>query len=122
MIVGLVSIPFGFPGTIIILISISVYAVLTDFQAGIGAPFVIVFCVLTLAAETADHWLGAIGARHYGASRASVWLSFIGGIAGAIMIGGPLAIAFGPLGPLAGGFVGAFAIVVAHELYLRKNV
>ena len=38
------------------------------------------------------------------------------------MIGGPLAVLFGPLGPLVGGFVGAFVIVVVHELYLRKDL
>ena len=40
----------------------------------------------------------------------------------AIAIGGPLTIVFGPLGPIAGGFAGAFAIVVAHELYLRRTL
>ena len=29
--------------------------------------------------------------------------------------------AFGPLGPVVGGFLGAFAIVVAHEMYLHGN-
>jgi uncharacterized protein YqgC (DUF456 family) len=122
MVLGLVSIPFGLPGTIIILLCIFIYALLTHFQAGIGVPFFVVMCVLTLLAETADHWLSAIGARRYGASTGSIWLSFFGSIAGAIMIGGPLAVVFGPLGPVAGGLVGAFVVVVAHELYLRKNL
>jgi uncharacterized protein YqgC (DUF456 family) len=38
------------------------------------------------------------------------------------MIGAPLALAFGPLGPVAGGFIGAFAVVVAYELYGGKNM
>jgi uncharacterized protein len=122
MICGLIAIPFGLPGTIIILGCVVVYALLTDFQAGIGVPFLVVLCVLTLLAETADHWLSAIGARRYGASTTSIWLSFIGGLAGAILIGGPMAIVFGPLGPIAGGFAGAFGIVVVHEYYLRKNL
>jgi len=77
--------------------------------------------VLTVLAETADHWLSAIGARRYGASTASIWLSFIGGIAGAIIIGGPLTFIFGPLAPIAGGLIGAFIVVVSHELYLQKG-
>jgi uncharacterized protein YqgC (DUF456 family) len=121
MIFGLICIPFGLPGVIIILGFIFIYALVTHFASGIGASFFIVLCVLTLLAETADHWLGAIGARRYGASRTSVWLSFVGGIAGAVMIGGPMAIVFGPLGPIAGGFLGAFAIVAAHEFYLRRK-
>ena len=121
MILGLVSIPFGFPGTLIILASVLIYAIATQFAAGIGIPFFIFLCVLTLASETADHWLSAIGAKRYGASNRSVWLSFVGGLLGAIMIGGPLAIVFGPLGPIVGGFLGAFLIVVVHEMYLHGN-
>jgi hypothetical protein len=122
MIFGIVSIPFGFPGTIIILASVFVYALATHFAAGIGVTFFVVLCILTLIAETADNWLSAVGAKRYGASTASIWLSFIGGVGGAILIGGPISVLLGPLGPIAGGFFGAFAIVVAHELYLRKNL
>ena len=122
MILGLVSIPFGFPGTLIILGCVLIYSLVTQFAAGVGFSFLLFLCVLTLAAETADHWLSAIGARRYGASTGSIWLSFAGGFVGAIMIGGPLAVLFGPLGPLVGGFVGAFVIVVVHELYLRKDL
>jgi uncharacterized protein YqgC (DUF456 family) len=121
MILGLVSIPFGFPGTLIILGCILIYALLTHFAAGVGVTFFVFLCILTLAAETADHWLSAIGARRYGASSRSMWLSFVGGILGAIIIGGPLAAVFGPLGPIVGGFLGAFVIVVVHEMYLHGN-
>src|SRR5205823_6771639 len=121
MIFGLVSIPFGLPGTIIILLCILIYSLLTHFQAGIGVPLFVILCVLTLVAETADHWLSAIGARRYGASTASIWLSFIGALAGAVMIGGPIAIVLGPLAPIAGGFLGAFAVVLLYEFYRRKN-
>jgi len=122
MIFGIVSIPFGFPGTIIILAAVFVYALSTHFAAGIGVTFFVILCVLTLVAETADNWLSAIGARRYGASRGSIWLSFIGGVAGAVLIGGPMSIVLGPLGPIGGGFVGAFGIVVAHEWYRRKDL
>lgn len=121
MICGIVSIPFGFPGTIFILAAVFFYALVTHFAAGIGIPFFIILCLLTLIAETADHWLSAVGARRYGASRGSIWLSFIGGVGGALLIGGPLSLLFGPLGPVAGGFIGAFVIVVAHEYYVQKN-
>jgi uncharacterized protein YqgC (DUF456 family) len=122
MIGGLITIPFGFPGTLIILACILIYGIATDFHGAIGVTFFIVLCVLTLVAETADNWLTAVGARHYGASTGSIWLSFFGGLIGAIMIGGPAAIIFGPLGPIAGGFIGAFAAVVAWELYRQKSM
>jgi uncharacterized protein len=122
MIFGLLSIPFGLPGTLIILLCVFVYALVTHFAGGVGVPFFITLCVLTFLAETADHWLSAIGARRYGASTAAVWLSFFGGLIGAIMIGGPLVVVFGPLGPIVGGFAGAFVAVVAYELYSRRNL
>ena len=99
MICGIVSIPFGFPGTIIILASVFIYALATHFAAGIGVTFFVVLCVLTLIAETADNWLSAIGARRYGASTGSIWLSFIGRVGGAILIGGPISHLFGPARP-----------------------
>jgi uncharacterized protein YqgC (DUF456 family) len=121
MTLGLVSIAFGLPGTIIILGCIFVYAQSTHFHAAVGIPFFVFLCVLTVIAETADNWLAAVGARHYGASTGSIWLSFFGGIAGAIIIGGPLAIVFGPLGPVVGAFVGAFLFVIAYEFYSGKK-
>src|SRR5262245_37849982 len=120
MLLGLVLIPFGFPGTFVILLSVFLYAFLTHFVT-IGIPLLIFVGVLTLIAETADNWLTALGARRFGASTGSIWLSFVGGLLGAIVIGGPMAIFLGPFGPVAGGFVGAFAIVVAHEMYRHGN-
>jgi len=122
MIAGLITIPFGFPGTFIILASILIYAIATDFNGAVGVPFFVILCFLTLVAETADNWLTAIGARHYGASTGSIWLSFFGGLIGAIMIGGPASLIFGPLGPIAGGFIGAFVAVVAYELYKQNTM
>jgi len=115
MLLGIVVIPFGFPGTVIILASTLIYALATGFSDAITVPFFILLCVLTLISETADNWLTAIGARRYGASTASMWLSFLGGLLGAILVGVPLALVFGPLGPIIGGFAGAFLIVVAYE-------
>jgi uncharacterized protein len=115
MIVGLVIIPFGLPGTIVILGSVLIYAVLTDFNAGVGVWFFVLLCILTAVSETADNWLTAVGARRYGASTGSMWLSLLGGLFGAIMIGGTLAIFLGPLAPIVGGFVGAFLVVFLYE-------
>jgi uncharacterized protein YqgC (DUF456 family) len=121
MLVGLISIPFGLPGVFIILGSVFVYAYATDFSGEVGVAFLIALAILTVAAETADNWLTAIGAKRYGASSRSTWLSLLGGLLGAIFIGGPAAFLLGPLGPIAGGFIGAFAIVVAYEMYLGKS-
>ena len=115
MLAGVVIIPFGLPGTIVILVSVLIYAIVTDFSAGVGVWFFVLLCILTAIAETADNWLTAIGARKYGASTASMWLSLLGGVAGAIVIGGALAFVLGPIGPVVGGFAGAFLVVFLYE-------
>jgi uncharacterized protein len=122
MTVGIVSIPFGLPGAAIVFGCALIYAAATHFNGPIGWPLFIVLGILTLIAETADNWLSALGAKRYGASTKAIWLSFLGGLLGAIILGSPLAFIAGPLGPLVGGFVGAFAIVVAYEYRQRKNI
>jgi uncharacterized protein len=122
MTIGILSIPFGFPGAAIVLASTLIYALFTSFNAAIGWPLFIFLCLLTVVAETADNWLTAIGAKRYGGSTGSMWLSLVGGLLGAIVLGSPLAFILGPLGPVAGGFAGAFAIVVAYEYYRRRNM
>src|SRR5262245_28611669 len=122
MILGLVTIPFGLPGAAIILLSVLVYALVMGFGALIGVPLFVLLCVLTVIAETADNWLAAIETRRYGGSAASIWLSFFGGLAGAAILGGPLVFIFGPLGPVAGGFAGAFVAVVVYEYRRHGNI
>jgi uncharacterized protein len=121
MIFGLVVIPFGLPGAAFILLCVLIYGVTMGFGS-IGVPLFVGLCVLTVIAETADNWLSAIGTRRYGGSTASIWLSFFGGIAGAVILGGPLVFIFGPLAPVAGGFAGAFVAVVVHEYHRHGNV
>jgi len=121
MFIGLAVIPFGLPGMTVILISVLLYAILTKFSAGIGVLSFIVICVLTVIAETADNWLTALGARRFGASKGSMWLSLLGGLAGAVAIGVPLALLLGPFGPIVGGFAGAFFIVFVSERIRGRN-
>lgn len=121
MLLGLAVIPFGLPGMTLILITVLIYAILTGFNAGVGVLFFIVIVVFTVIAETADNWLTAVGAKRFGASTGSMWLSLLGGLGGAILIGGPLAFLFGPFGPIFGGFAGAFLIVFGSERMRGRN-
>lgn len=122
MILGLAIIPFGFPGTILIFVSILIYAISTHFAAGVGVAFFVVLCILTVISETADNWLSAISTRHYGGSSSSMWLSLFGGLLGAIVLGGPLALIFGFAGPIFGGFAGAFLVVFVNEYGRQRDV
>jgi uncharacterized protein YqgC (DUF456 family) len=121
MAVGLAVIPFGLPGVVIILVSILIYAILTGFSAGVGVFFFIFLCILGVIAETADNWLTVLGARRFGASKAAMWLSLLGGLGGAILIGAPAAALLGPFGPIFGGFAGAFLIVSGYERFRGKK-
>jgi uncharacterized protein YqgC (DUF456 family) len=121
MLLGLALIPFGLPGMTVIFIFVLLYAILTGFSAGVGVLFLIVIGILTVIAETADNWLTALGAKRFGASTRSMWLSLLGGLAGAILIGGPLAFLLGPFGPIVGGFAGAFLIVFGSERLRGRN-
>jgi uncharacterized protein YqgC (DUF456 family) len=121
MLFGLLVIPLGMPGAAIILVSVLIYALATGFNEPFGVSFIIVLAILTAIAETADNVLTALGARRFGGSSASMWMSMVGGLVGAILLGSPLAFVFGPLGPLAGGIVGAFAVVVLYEYQRGKD-
>jgi uncharacterized protein YqgC (DUF456 family) len=121
MLLGLALIPFGLPGMTVIFVFVLLYAILTGFNAEVGLLFLIMIGVFTVIAETADNWLTALGAKRFGASTRSMWLSLLGGLAGAILIGGPLALLLGPLGPIVGGFAGAFLIVYGSERLHGRN-
>jgi uncharacterized protein YqgC (DUF456 family) len=122
MLIGVAIIPLGLPGAALILACILVYALMTDFNGGISVWLFVFLCIVTVVAETADNWLTALGARRYGASRAAMWLSFLGGLVGAIFLGSLAAFVLGPLGPVAGGIIGAFLSVVAYEYYRRRDL
>ena len=118
---GLMMIPFGLPGVGFILLTIGIFSVATHFSNAVSFNLFIVFCFLTVLAETADNWLMALGARKYGASRAAVWLSFVGGLLGSVLLGPLLAFVIGVLGPFVGAFAGAFLIVFLYEYRGRKQ-
>src|SRR5262245_48611624 len=121
MLLGVAIIPFGLPGTVVILACVLFYGIATDFAAGVGIVFLVVLGILTIISETADNWLTALGARRFGASSGSMWLSFFGGLGGAVLLGGPLVFFAGPFGPVIGGFAGAFMAVFFHEYYRQRD-
>ena len=117
---GLVMIPFGLPGVGFILLSTVIYSFATGFSGVVSFKLLIIFCALTLFAETADNWFMALGARKYGASRTAVWLSFVGAIWGSVLLGSLLALVIGVLGPFVGAFAGSFLTVFLYE-YIQKK-
>jgi hypothetical protein len=121
LIAGLVIIPFGLPGVAVIFISVLLYGLATGFNAAIGMNFFLVLCVLTVIAETADNWLMLLGAKRFGASTVSIWLSLLGGFLGAALIGPLLAFVLSFAGPFVGAFLGAFLAVVLYEYWEKRR-
>ena len=104
----------GMPGASLILISILVWAVATNFT-GLGWPLIIVF-VLLIASAAVEFLAAYWGAKQAGASRWGQFGAIAGLVAGvigllpALPVGGPL------LGIFIGPFIGAF---IGEYLYRR---
>jgi len=109
---GVASLVFGMPGTIVILIAAIVWGWASGFEEITGG---MLFCLalLTVLGEVSDYFFGIVGARRFGSSRRGIVCSLIGGFLGALT-GAPLL--FG-LGAVLGAFAGAFLGAVVVELF-----
>jgi uncharacterized protein YqgC (DUF456 family) len=106
IILGLIMIPFGLPGTLIIFVAALCFYLLVPHGA-IGLTTVIVMGVLMAVAEALDWVLASRFTRRYGGSRRAGWGAVIGGMIGAFM-GVPVPIIGSVIGAFVGAFVGAF--------------
>src|SRR5690606_6721425 len=88
------------PGALLIFATAFGYAWLTGFER-IGAPVLWTLGALAAAAQVADLALSAVATRVAGASRAAAAGALIGAVLGVVVLG--------PIGLVAGPFLGAFA-------------
>ncbi len=102
VLLGLIMIPFGLPGTWIMAAGALGYSLLVP--GSIGVFTTVVVALLALIGEIIEFTLTAKYTRQYGGSRRASWGAIIGGIVGAIM-GVPVPV----IGSVIGAFVGAFA-------------
>ncbi|HEX2248992.1 MAG TPA: DUF456 domain-containing protein [Gemmatimonadales bacterium] len=107
--IGLALIPFGLPGTWLILLGILGYGWITDFRT-ITTGFLVVAIALALVGEVLETWIGFRFAKRYGGSSRAGWGALIGGLIGAI-VGVPVPV----IGSVIGGFVGAFIGAAVFE-------
>ena len=105
MLLGLVEIPFGLPGTWIIAAAALGYQLLVPGSISIWTIVAVV--VLALIGELLEFSLSAKYTKKYGGSRRASWGAIIGGMIGAFM-GVPVPIVGSVIGAFAGAFVGAF--------------
>ncbi|MBN1382867.1 MAG: DUF456 domain-containing protein [Deltaproteobacteria bacterium] len=117
LLLGIFSIIFGFPGTVIIFIDVLIYAIITGFTK-IGLKILIILAVLMIIAEVIEFFLGVAGAAKFGASNKGIWASIIGSIIGA-MIMTPYLMG---LGMIIGAFIGGFFGVLVVELIRQQGM
>jgi uncharacterized protein YqgC (DUF456 family) len=106
IVLGLVMIPFGFPGTLVMFAAALCYYLLVP-GGGIGLATVIGVGVLMVVAEGLEWILTARFTKKYGGSRRAGWGAVIGGMVGAFL-GVPLPVVGSIVGAFVGTFVGAF--------------
>ncbi|HET9728732.1 MAG TPA: DUF456 domain-containing protein [Acidimicrobiia bacterium] len=109
LILGLVMIPFGMPGTLVMFAAAICYKLLVP-QGGIGWVSVVIVGILMVIAEGLEWTLASRFAKRYGGSRRAGWGAVIGGMVGAFM-GVPVPI----VGSIIGAFVGAFVGALVFE-------
>jgi uncharacterized protein YqgC (DUF456 family) len=109
IVLGLIMIPFGFPGTLVMFAAALCYYLLVP-GGGIGLFTVIGVGALMLVAEGLEWLLTARFTRKYGGSRRAGWGAIIGGMIGAFL-GVPVPV----IGSIVGAFVGAFAGAFVFE-------
>jgi|SRR6516164_1714495 uncharacterized protein YqgC (DUF456 family) len=106
IVVGLIMIPFGLPGTLVLFAAALCYHLLVP-AGGIGWTTVVGIGVLTVVAEALEWVLTGRFAKRYGGSRRAAWGAILGGMIGAF-VGVPVPIVGSIAGAFAGAFLGAF--------------
>jgi hypothetical protein len=109
LLVGLVMIPFGLPGTWIMAAGALGYSLLVP--GSISVFTTVIVALMALVGEIIEFTLTAKYTRKYGGSRRASWGAIIGGMVGAFM-GVPVPV----VGPVIGAFLGAFIGAFAAEL------
>lgn len=112
--IGMISIVFGLPGTIIEFGAVLLFVVLTKAHF-IGWYSVLAIGLLTIIAELGETLFGIKDARKAGVSRKAMTASIIGAIAGSVIFA-PFLLGIGAIiGAVLGAFTGAFAVSIAEN-------
>ncbi|MDB4893078.1 MAG: hypothetical protein JWL61_4933 [Gemmatimonadetes bacterium] len=111
LLLGLVMIPFGMPGTWIIAGAALGYSILVP--GSIGTFTIIMVAILAVIGEVIEFTLTAKYTKKYGGSRRASWGAIIGGMVGAFM-GVPVPIIGSVIGAFIGAFVGAFVAEISR--------
>lgn len=117
MFLGLFSVIFGLPGTIVIAAAIIIYAAVTGF-AVIGWKLILFIIALSALAEALEFFIGMSVAVQFGLTMKGFWASLAGSMIGAAILT-PFFLGFGAI---AGAFLGGFAGVVIVEMIRQQRM
>ncbi len=117
MLGGILLIPFGLPGTFVIVANALILGWLTDF-AEVTWKFLGLLLLIAVVMEVIEFFIGAATAGKYGASKLGMFGAIVGGFIGAIW--GPGIVPL--LGTLLGAFAGAFAGATLFEYINTKDL
>jgi uncharacterized protein YqgC (DUF456 family) len=116
--IGIFSIIFGFPGTIIIVTDVIIFSWATGFEK-IGFKVIAVLVIVSLVAETLDFIFGAYsGVRRFGLSIKGLLAAVIGAIIGAVALT-PFLMG---LGTIIGMFCGGFTATLIVDSIAEKKL
>jgi uncharacterized protein len=117
LLLGLVLIPLGLGGTFVIFGVALATALITHFGR-VEWQTLAVLGILAVIGEVVESLIGVFVVERYGATRAAMWGTFLGGMVGGAAGTGVLPI----VGSLIGAFVGAFLGAVVGELIQRHKI
>ena len=114
LLAGVVLVPFTLPGTWLIVLTATMYAIVRDYhfagQQMTGSSdwkVILTLLIFALAGEIVEFYTGIIGAKKYQVPNGAIVCSIIGGLIGAI-VGVPVVFVGAIFGLLLGTFLGAF--------------
>ena len=116
LLVTVLLIPLGIPGTFMIAAAVLIEALITDFSY-LSVNLILWLFALSVALEGLEYLITGVSAKRFGASNAGVWGAVVGGILGAIFGSAILPI----IGTLFGALAGAYLGAVATELLRGKE-
>lgn len=121
LLVGLLFIAIGLPGSWLIVGAAFLFAVLTGFE-DISRNILFLLLGLAVLGEIVELLLGIFVAKKYGASRYGLWGAFFGGLAGAMMGTALFPVMGSILGAMAGAFLGAFLMEAFREVRTEERL
>ena len=115
LIVGLLLIPLGFPGTWVMVAAAALFAALADLAPG-GSEWIALIIVTALAGlgELIELGVRIVGGKVAKVSNGAIIAAIVGGIIGAI-VGVPVFLIGSLIGLLLGVFLGAFGYALLFE-------